>query len=301
LKNVGGQAVIEGVMMKAPGGWSVAVRVPTGEIKVKNVPLAPEGRLLKLPLVRGVLALFQALIIGIKALEFSAVMATEEDEEPLSASAIAMTVATSLGLAVLLFIVLPLYATKLLGIVAPSVDSNALLFNAVDGVIRVFVFLLYVLLIGLWGEIRRVFEYHGAEHKVIHAFEEDPDMAVGDIMLKSSKHPRCGTSFLLIVMVLAIIIFSFIPQSWPMWAKLLSRVVLLPLVAGVSYEALKLSAKKVHNPVMRVLMAPGLWLQGLTTREPDEQQIEVALRALKEALLLDEKGSPETKAEEQGA
>ena len=183
MKNIGGQAVIEGVMMKAARGWSVAVRAPSGEIKVKNVPLKPGGRLIKLPLLRGVLVLFHALVIGIKALEFSAVAATEEEEKPLSGAAIAVTVAVSLGLAIVLFILLPLYMTKLFGMVVPSVDESAMLFNAVDGIVRVIVFLLYVVLIGLWGEIRRVFEYHGAEHKVIHAYEAGGDMSMGEMDL----------------------------------------------------------------------------------------------------------------------
>ncbi|MCK4911123.1 MAG: DUF1385 domain-containing protein [Thermodesulfovibrionales bacterium] len=288
MKNVGGQAVIEGVMMKGVKGWSVAVRGPGGDIKVKNVPLRPVPWLFKKPFVRGVLILFHALVIGVQALEFSAVTATEEEDEPMGKGAIAMTVVTSIGLAVVLFILLPLYATKLMGMVLPVVAESSVVFNTVDGLVRVAVFLAYVGLIGLWDEIRRVFEYHGAEHKVIHAFEEGKDMGIRHIMGFSPVHPRCGTSFLLIVMVLSIFVFSFIPQSWPFLWKFLARLVLLPLVAGLSYEALKISDRMRHNPVVRALMAPGLWLQSLTTREPTEQQVEVALRALNEVLRMEE-------------
>ncbi len=292
MKNVGGQAVIEGVMMKGVKGWSVAVRGPGGDIKVKNVPLRPVPWLFKKPFVRGVLILFHALIIGVQALEFSAVTATEEEDEPMGKGAIAMTVVTSIGLAVVLFILLPLYATKLMGMVLPVVAESSVVFNTVDGIVRVVVFLAYVGLIGLWGEIRSVFAYHGAEHKVIHAFEEGKDMGLEHIMSFSQVHPRCGTSFLLIVMVLSIFVFSFIPQSWPFLWKFLARVVLLPLVAGLSYEALKISDKMRHNPVMQALMAPGLLLQSLTTREPTEQQVEVALRALNEVLQMENEVPP---------
>ena len=288
MKNIGGQAVIEGVMMKGVKGWSVAVRAPGGDIKVKNVQLRPIHWLFKKPLVRGVIALFHALVIGVQALEFSAVTSTEEEDEPMGKGAIAMTVATSIVLAVVLFILLPLYATKLMGMVLSVVEDSSVVFNTVDGLVRVAVFLAYVVLIGLWGEIRRVFEYHGAEHKVIHAFEEGKDMGLGHIMSFSPVHPRCGTSFLLIVMVLSIVVFSFIPQSWPFLWKFLARVVLLPIVAGLSYEALKFSARLKHNPVVHALMTPGLWLQSLTTREPTEDQIEVALRALNEVLQMEE-------------
>ena len=291
MKNIGGQAVIEGVMMKGQKGWSVAVRAPGGEIRIKNVSLRPLHRLFQKPLVRGVIALFHALVIGVQALEFSAVTSTEEEDEPMGKGAIAVTVATSIGLAVVLFILFPLYATKLIGIVWPLVDDNSVAFNSVDGIVRVLVFLAYVGLIGLWGEIRRVFEYHGAEHKVIHAFENGKDMDTGRIMGFSPIHPRCGTSFLLIVMVLSIFVFSFIPQPWPFLWKFLARLVLLPLVAGLSYEALKFSDRKKHNRLVHALMAPGLWLQSLTTREPTEEQVEVALVALNEVLKMEEESA----------
>jgi uncharacterized protein YqhQ len=163
-----------------------------------------------------------------------------------------------------------------------------LIFNLVDGVIRVFIFLFYIVSVGLWKEMRRIFEYHGAEHKVIHAYENGKDLTVNDIKVYSPLHPRCGTSFLLIVMVISIFTFSFIPQGWSFIYKFLSRLILIPLIAGISYEFLKLSARMQDNSMMKMMIKPGLLLQRLTTREPDESQIEVAVRALEEVLVLEE-------------
>lgn len=287
MKNIGGQAVIEGVMMKSERAWSVAVRTPAGDIQVRNEPLKTLPRAFKLPLLRGVIALFHALVIGIKALEFSASASAAEEEEQLSKTSIAITIGISILLSIGLFILLPLWATKLIGMVFEAVDKSSVLFNVVDGVVRVAVFLLYVVLIGLWSEIRRVFEYHGAEHKVIHAFEDGQALVQGQIEAQSPIHPRCGTSFLMIVMIVSIFVFSVIPQPWPLWAKFVSRVVLIPLIAGSSYEVLKLTAKYKDNVIMRLFMWPGLSLQQLTTREPDGPQIEVALRALNEVLAME--------------
>jgi uncharacterized protein YqhQ len=172
--------------------------------------------------------------------------------------------------------------------VVSSVSTSSLMFNLVDGVIRVIVFLLYIIIIGMWKEMRRIFEYHGAEHKVIHAYEDGKELTMQNIKHHSPLHPRCGTSFLLIVMVISIFTFSFIPQYWPFLYKFLSRLVLIPLIAGLSYEFLKLSAKMEHNRIFHMLIQPGLLLQRLTTREPDEAQIEVALKALQEVLIFEE-------------
>lgn len=289
MKNIGGQAVIEGVMMKAAGSWTVAVRDQAGEIHLKKELLKPLPRLLKLPLIRGVIALFQALSIGMRAIEFSAGKAYDEGtEEPLSKASITFTIILSVLLSIGLFILLPLYATKLMGLVFAGISKSSLLFNLVDGLIRVMVFVLYVVLIGLWKEMARIFMYHGAEHKVIHAYEEGRELSVASAKEYSTRHPRCGTSFLMIVMVVSILVFSFIPQHWPFIAKFLSRVILIPLIAGSSFEFLKLSARWQHNPVMRLMILPGLMLQRLTTREPDDAQIEVALSALTEVLKLEE-------------
>jgi uncharacterized protein YqhQ len=288
MKNIGGQAVIEGVMMKSPVGWSVAVRGPKGDISLKTVETKKLTGFLKWPVIRGVVALGQALSIGIKAIEFSGSVAYQEteDDKPLSPLSMALTLGAAVLLAVGLFIVLPLYVTKLMGAVVHSVSTSSFMFNFVDGVLRVGVFLIYVFSIGLWREMRRVYEYHGAEHKVIYTYEAGEELTVENAKKYKPYHPRCGTSFLLIVMVISIVVFSFIPQGWSFALKALSRLVLIPAIAGISYEMLRFSAKLKDNPVMELLVLPGLLLQRLTVREPDNGQIEVALSAMNEVLKL---------------
>jgi len=285
-KNVGGQAVIEGVMMKGPSAWSVAVRGVDGRMHVKRESLKRLPSMMRLPVLRGVAALYQALALGIKAIDFSASKAYEEEGAgPMSTLAILATFAVAMGLGIVMFVFMPLYLTRLAGAVVPIVKESSVAFNVVDGLIRVGVFLLYVSGVGLWGEMRRIYEYHGAEHKVIHAYERGGDLAADDINRRfSTRHPRCGTSFLLIVMIVSIMVFSLIPHEWNFAMKFLSRIVLIPLVAGLSYEVLKLSARKSGNALVNLFVRPGLLLQRLTTREPDEMQIEVALSALKEVV-----------------
>jgi uncharacterized protein YqhQ len=288
MKNVGGQAVIEGVMMKSPTGWSVAVRDPKGDIQHMTVRSRKLPVFLKLPVIRGVVALGQALAIGVKAIEYSGGVAyDEEGEKALTPLSMTLTIATAILLALGLFIVFPLYVTKLMGNFYSSIADSPLMFNLVDGVIRVAIFLLYVTAIGLWKEMRRIYEYHGAEHKVIYAYEAGEDLTVANALKYKPYHPRCGTSFLLIVMVISIIVFSFVPQAWSFLWKFLSRLVLIPAIAGISYEMLKFSAKVQDSPVMGILAAPGMFLQRLTVREPDNSQIEVAIAALKAVLVLD--------------
>ncbi len=296
--NIGGQAVIEGVMMRAPRSLAIAVRRPSGEIVVKReevVPLSERFPVVKLPIVRGSVALFASLIIGIKALNFSANEAMVEEEEgeeeegekgggkkeEISSWAMAGTMAVAFGFGILLFFILPLYLTKLL---VPFIGSSNIVFNLVDGVIRVAVFLVYIWSISRMNDIQRVFQYHGAEHKSIFAFEAGEELSVANVKKYSCLHPRCGTSFLLIVMLVSIGIFSLIPKLWPFYLKAGSRIVLLPLIAGVSYELLKWSAKNDQSRLVQLVIAPGLALQRLTTREPDDGQIEVAIRSMEEAL-----------------
>ena len=290
--HVGGQAVIEGVMMRAPRSVAVAVRRPDGEIIVKKelaVPLSERYPIVKLPILRGAVALFTSLIIGIKALNFSATQAMTEEEkekeggkgEELSSWAMAGTMAVAFGFGICLFFLFPLYLTKLL---VPLIGSNNIVFNLVDGVIRVVVFLVYIWGISRMSDIQRVFQYHGAEHKSIFAFENGEELTVENVRRYSRLHPRCGTSFLLIVMLVSIGVFSLIPKLWPFYLKAGSRVVLLPLIAGISYEFLKWSACNDSNPLVRLIIAPGLGLQRLTTREPDDAQLEVAIRSMNEAL-----------------
>ena len=289
--NIGGQAVIEGVMMRAPRSVAIAVRRANGEIVVKKdmvVPLSERFPVVKLPIVRGAVALFSSLITGIKALNFSANEAMveekgEEKKEELSSWAMAGTMAIAFGFGILLFFILPLYVTKWLTQLAIISDNN-IVFNLVDGVIRVAVFLLYIWSISRMKDIQRVFQYHGAEHKSIFAFEAGDELTVANVRGYSRLHPRCGTSFLLIVMLVSIVIFSLIPKLWPFYMKAGARIVLLPLIAGVSYEFLKWSAKNDHSPLVKLIIAPGLALQRLTTREPDDKQLEVAIRSMQEAL-----------------
>ncbi len=289
--NIGGQAVIEGVMMRAPRSMAIAVRRASGEIVVKKdevVPLSERYPVVKLPVVRGAVALFASLIVGIKALNFSANEAIVEEEgeaagkkEEMSSWVMAGTMAFAFGFGILLFFIMPLYLTKLL---VPLIGGSNIVFNLVDGVIRVTVFLLYISVISRMGDIQRVFQYHGAEHKSIFAFEAGDELTVENVRRHSRLHPRCGTSFLLIVMLVSIVIFSMVPKVWPFYMKAASRVVLLPLIAGVSYEFLKWSAKNDSAALVKLIIAPGLALQRLTTREPDDSQLEVAIRSMEEAL-----------------
>lgn len=290
--NIGGQAVLEGVMMRAPRAMAIAVRRPSGEIVVKREqtpPLSERFPIIKLPLVRGAVALVTSLIIGIKALNFSANEALVEEEtegqeakkEELSSWALAGTMVVAFGFGIGLFFFLPLYLTKLL---VPVIGDNNIIFNLVDGLIRVVVFLLYIWGIARMKDIQRVFQYHGAEHKTIFAFEHGEELVLENVKKYSRLHPRCGTSFLLIVMLVSIAVFSLIPKAWPFVWKAFSRVVLLPLIAGISYEFLKWSAKNDQHPLVKLVIAPGLALQRLTTREPDDDQLEVAIRSVQEAL-----------------
>lgn len=276
--------------MKSRNGWSVAVRGMDGKIHLRKESLKDRNKLLRTPIVRGVIALYDAFSIGIKALEFSANKAYEgEEQKPMSRHLLVFTIAVALMLGVGLFILFPLYATKLLGIAFHSVSENTVMFNLVDGLIRVFVFLVYIGAIGLWPEMKRILQYHGAEHKVIHAYEAGRMLKPEGLSDMSTHHPRCGTSFLLIVMVVSIAVFSFIPQSWHFFYKFLSRVIFIPVIAGLSYELLRFSSKRKDNVVIRFLVMPGLALQRLTTREPDELQVEVAIKALEEVLSLEVK------------
>jgi len=235
-------------------------------------------------------ALFTSLIIGIKALNFSANEAmTEEEKEKegdqaggeISSWAMAGTMAVAFGFGICLFFLFPLYLTKLM---TPVIGDNNIVFNLVDGVIRVIVFLLYIWGISRMEDIRRVFQYHGAEHKSIFAFEAGEELTIENVRRYSRLHPRCGTSFLLIVMLVSIAVFSLIPKLWPFAFKAGSRVILLPLIAGISYEFLRWSAKNDTNPLVKMIITPGLALQRLTTGEPDDAQLEVAIRSLNEAL-----------------
>ena len=286
--DIGGQAVIEGVMMRAPGQLAIAVRKAEGGIVVRREDIAIDRNpFFKKPFLRGLIGLYDALILGIKALNFSAQHSGVEGDKPITKKETALSLVIGLGLGIALFIFLPLWLTNLSKHVFPAVERSFLLFNAVDGVIRVIFFVIYIFVISRIKDIQRIFEYHGAEHKSIFTYEAGLDLTVENTRDMSRFHPRCGTSFLLIVMIVAIIVFSMIPKDSAFMIKLASRIVLLPVIAGISYEILKLSGKYSKSAVVKILIAPGLLLQRLTTREPDDSQLEVAIASIKVALAED--------------
>jgi len=286
---IGGQAVIEGVMMRSPNSMAIAVRKPNGEIVVKREKLdffSEKKFFSKLPLIRGVINLLAALILGMKALNFSANQSLEEEKE-VSSWTMGLTFTFALCFGIFLFFLIPLFLTKWLRFAIPMVSTSGILFNLVDGIIRLMIFLAYLWAISFFKEIRRIFQYHGAEHKSIFAFESGEVLMADRVKGFSYLHPRCGTSFLLIVMVVSILVFALIPHHLSFGYKVASRVVFIPLIAGLAYEIIRFADKKRERKSMQVFIKPGLWLQRMTAREPSDDQIEVALRALREVLELE--------------
>jgi uncharacterized protein YqhQ len=283
---VGGQAVLEGVMMRGVSTWAVAVRNPTGEVELNSeslVPWAQRHRIWRVPIIRGVVALGESMKIGFKALAISANAQLEEDEdgepEEIGGWMWGLTIAFSLVLAVGLFFVIPVGLTSLI----KDQLGSALLFWLVEGILRTAIFIGYIVAISRLPDLRRVFEYHGAEHKTISCYEAEDELVPARAKLYSRLHPRCGTSFLLIVMVVAIFVFA--PLGLPAWYWLLaSRILGIPLIAGISYEVIKWAGKNRRKRWVRGVMWPGLMLQNLTTREPDEEQLAVAIAALEKVL-----------------
>jgi uncharacterized protein YqhQ len=284
----GGQAVLEGVMMRGRDEWAIAVRRPSREIYVERNPvrgLAARYPAFRRPLLRGVAALAEAMSIGIRALTISANQALEE-EEKLTSRQMAASMAVALALFTGLFIVLPAVGIGFFG----RGIRRSITFNAVEGVIRVAIFVGYLVGISFVKEIRRVFMYHGAEHKTIAAYEAgEPVLDPRAVDRYSTLHVRCGTNFLIIVMLLTILVFSFFGRP-ALWLRIVERILAIPLIAGLSYEAIRLGARRGDNPVVRALMAPGLWLQKITTRPPTDDQIEVAIRAFEAVLPEAERG-----------
>jgi uncharacterized protein YqhQ len=290
---IGGQAVLEGVMMRGPSNWSVAVRKPDGDIAQVSQPIvSPMTRhwLLRLPVIRGVIALGESLAIGFRALAISANYAAQEEGEDgevtteLTRGQLIFAFAIAIGFAVLLFKVGPALLTDWIGIEAGW-------FVIVEGLIRVTVFVLYLALISLLPDLRRVFQYHAAEHKAINAYEAGEELEPARVQKFSLIHPRCGTAFLLWVMVIAIFVFAFFGR--PVWYWLIAtRILLLPVIAGIAYELIRFAGKHTDNRVLMTLLAPGLWLQRLTTREPTLDQLEVSIRALREVLTLEGREDP---------
>ena len=289
----GGQAVLEGVMIRGQTHMAVAVRRPNGAIATQLRPLSTlyTGALRRLPLVRGVITLVETLSLGMRALSYSSSVSLEDPEadpdsevesEELSKGALASMLLVSFGFAILLFFLLPLFASRPL----EGAFGNDILSNVAEGAIRLAVFVAYIWVIGRMAEIRRVFMYHGAEHMTVHAQERGDPLVTEAIRKYSPAHPRCGTAFLLTVMVLAILVFVFVPRE-PLWWLVVSRIVFIPLIAAVAYEVIRFSGRYEDNPLVRLISAPNLLLQKLTTRWPDDDQIEVAVAAMETALEAD--------------
>src|SRR4051812_20976923 len=292
---IGGQAVLEGVMMRGPRNWAVAVRKPDGEIaQIARAidPLMARHWALRLPIVRGVVALGESLTIGFRALSVSASYAAQEeaegDEEPAEIGrwAIVFSFAIAIGFAVMLFKVSPALLADLLPI------SSGSWFVIVEGLIRVSVFVGYLTLLSFIPSLRRVFQYHAAEHKAINAYEAGEELTPEVTQRYSLIHPRCGTAFLLWVMVISVFVYAVLGRPAFYWL-ILSRILLLPLIAGLAYELIRFAGKHSGNRIVMTLLAPGLWLQRLTTREPTLDQIEVSIRALREVLALEGRMTPD--------
>jgi uncharacterized protein YqhQ len=283
---VGGQAVMEGVMMRGVSTWAVGVRKPDGEIDVQSFPLVSwtkRHRAFRLPVIRGVVALVESLNVGFKALGMSANAQLDEEEEPISGAMWFGTVLVALLFAVGLFFVVPVGLTSLF----KDQLGSAFLFWLVEGIVRTAIFLGYIVLLARVRDLRRVFEYHGAEHKTISCYEAGLELTPENAQRFSRLHPRCGTSFLLIVMIVAIFVFA--PIGLPAWYLLLaSRVLGVPLIAGLSFEVIKWAGRNRRKPWVQKLMWPGMMLQKLTTREPDHEQLAVAIAAMQAVLAVED-------------
>lgn len=305
---VGGQAVIEGVMMRSPSNITIAVRKQDNSIKVTNrdyIPLTKRIKALNIFIVRGVVNLFEMMGIGAKAINYSANESLEDPEDIKRNThqevgktilnrvgeivMFIISLVLAIGLSLALFKGLPLLVATYFEGTSTYVEQNYILFNLIDGLAKITIFLSYIFILSLIPSFKRIFEYHGAEHKSIFAYENKLELTVPNAKKQSRFHPRCGTSFILVVFVISIIVYTFIPKQDTFMANLGLRVLALPFIAGISYEYLKLSAKFVENPFVKLLVAPGLWLQRLTTKEPDNSQLEVGLKSLAESLAAEKK------------
>jgi len=275
----GGQAVVEGVMMRGQDTCVTAVRRTDGKIVVESqiLPKIYKGKMRKTPFVRGIVVLLESMVLGIQSIIRSANLALEEENEEISGWMLWLMVAGSIAFAVVLFFLAPLFITKLFNI------ESALLFNLVDGLIRIAILVAYLGLMGFLPELKKVFSYHGAEHKTVNAYENGVPMETKDVKKFSTAHVRCGTSFTFTVLIIAILVFSLvgIHQTWLM---VLSRIVLIPVISSISYEAIYYSGRHTDNWLVKIISKPGLLLQSLTTREPDEAKLEVAIAALRKVI-----------------
>ncbi|MFC2004662.1 DUF1385 domain-containing protein [Chloroflexota bacterium] len=285
----GGQAVVDGVMMRGRKVAVTAVRRPNGGLAINTQPLPGfyTDRMRKALFVRGVIVLIEALVLGIKSLIFSANVSLEDEEEEISGGWLWVMVAVALVFAVVLFFIVPLFLTRLLNI------SSSVVFNLVDGAIRVAILIAYLKLMTLLPDIKRTFAYHGAEHTVVNAYESGVPIELEAVRGYSKAHVRCGTSFMFVVIIISIFVFA-ITGLHTAWMMVLSRIVLIPVIAALSYEAIYFGARHTSNGLVRAMLAPGLWLQSLTTREPDDSQLEVAITALEKVIETEEKKAEET-------
>ena len=282
----GGQAVIEGVMIRGKESVAISVRQPNGELNIVRQPLGSiyKGRLREMPLVRGIIVLIETLVLGTRALLHSAQVASaEEIGEKIPTAVLWGTIAASIAFAVALFFMAPLFTTRYL--IDPYINST-LLSNVVEGIIRIGIFIAYLKLIGLMPDIKKVFAYHGAEHKVVNAYEAGIPLEVEAVKNYSTAHARCGTAFMFIVLIIAIFVFALLGRP-TLWMSIVSRIVLIPVIAVIGYEIMKFGAGHITNRVVRILLAPGLMLQAMTTKEPDDSQLEAAISALNEVIEID--------------
>ena len=280
----GGQAVIEGVMMRGQKILSMAVRRPSGELALITKPLAAfyTGKMRRIPFLRGVIILVETLVLGIQALFHSANISLEEEEEEISTPALWGTLIVSLAFAAAFFFVVPLLLTHLID----AKLGSALVSNIVEGFIRLAIFVIYLGAMSLIPDIRKVFAYHGAEHKAVNAYEGGASLEVDAVRKYSTAHTRCGTSFIFTVSIIAIIVFALLGQP-TLWLRILSRIILIPVIAAIGYEVTRFGAAHADNRVMRALLTPGLALQAMTTRQPNDAQLEVAIFALRGAVEAD--------------
>jgi uncharacterized protein YqhQ len=280
----GGQAVIEGVMMRGKENIAISVRRPDGKLEVIKQPLAEifKGRLREIPLLRGVIVLIETMVLGIQALIRSAQIASAEEEEKIPTAALWGVVAASIAFAVALFFVVPLLATRFFDLYIASDFVS----NLIEGFVRIGIFIAYLKIIGLLPDIKKVFAYHGAEHKVVNAYENGSPLEVEAIKSYSTAHVRCGTSFIFAVLIIAILVFALLGRP-SLWLSILSRIILLPVIAALGYEVTRLGASHSKSILAQILLAPGLMLQSMTTREPDDSQLETAISALTEVIEAD--------------
>jgi len=290
---VGGQAVVEGVMMRSPNHIAISVRKPNNEVKTKSKPyktLTQRFKFLNLPIIRGVLNLFEMMYIGTDAINFSANESLPEEENQkkenkyLNTFLFAFSIIFALFLSLMLFKFTPLLLTTFFENKIPFIKENYIVFNLIDGALKILIFLSYLYLLTLWKDFRRIFEYHGAEHKSIFAYENNKELTPENASKESRFHPRCGTSFILIVFLTSILVYTFVPKQDTFILNFSIRLLFLPLIAGVSYEYLKISAKHSNNFFVNALITPGLYFQKLTTLEPNSSQLEVAISSLKSVL-----------------